>query len=332
MSSPTEGVEDLAVVASAAPPVGLSVDDQLLMAALAQRYYFAGRTRVQLAEEFGLSRFKVARLLESALRWGIVRISIVLPASVDAELSLRLRETFGLDRALVTVLHDHSPQAVREALGRATAALLSDMVTEDDVLGVASGRTIDAVARHLTSLAGCEIVQLTGMSGDLDDNPVEALRRVAVLSGGRARSIYAPLTVATAAAASALRSDPRIADAFARFPSVTTAVVAVGSWDPPESRFFDGLPVEDRQRLLALGVTADVGGVLLDRDGSPVPTLDDRILGVTASQLAGIRRVIMVGGGPRKTEAIGAALRSGLVSCLVTDDSVARALLAVVGP
>ncbi len=326
MSSAGEGTDG-----SEAALAGVTIDDQLLMAALAQRYYVAGHTRVQLAEEFALSRFKVARLLEAALRHGIVRISIALPSSVDADLSLRLRETFGLDRALVTVLHDHSPQAVREGLGRATATLLSDIVTDDDVLGVASGRTIDAVARHLTKLAGCEIVQLTGMSGDLDDNPVEVLRRVAVLSGGRALSIYAPLTVATAAAASALKTDPRIAEAFARFPSVTTAVIAVGSWDPPESRFYDGLPVEDRQRLLALGVTADVGGVLLDRDGSAVPALDDRILGVTASQLAGIQQVVVVGGGPRKTEAIGAALRSGLVSCLVTDDSVARALLADAG-
>lgn len=315
----------------AAPSAGAgraAIDDQLLMAAVAKRYYFDNRTRVQLAEEFAMSRFKVARLLEAAVTSGIVRISIVLPASVDADLSLRLREKFGLDRALVAVVHDTSPQAVREVLGRAAAALISDLVTDEDVLGVTSGRTIDAVARHLTSLAGCEIIQLTGMSGSLDDNPVEVLRRVAVLSGGQARSIYAPLTVATSEAASALKTDPRIADAFDRFASVTIAVAAVGSWDPPESRFHDALSPQDRQRLRALDVLADVGGVLLDREGAPVHDFDDRILGVSAPQLAAIPQVIVVGGGSRKTEAIRATLRSGLVSCLVTDDAVALALLA----
>ena len=329
MSDPASGTDGAAASGLLPPQQGQAAfDDQLLMAALAKRYYFEHRTRVQLAEEFAISRFKVTRLLDAALSSGIVRISIVLPESVDADLSLRLREKFRLERALVAAVHDTGSQAVREVLGRTTAALISDLVTDDDVLGVTSGRTIDAVARHLTRLAGCEIVQLTGMSGDLDDNPVEVLRRVAVLSGGQARSIYAPLTVATSEAASALKTDPRIADAFDRFASVTIAVAAVGSWDPPESRFYDALSREDQRRLLALDVVADVGGVLLDRTGTPVHDFDDRILGVSAEQLAGISQVIMVGGGPRKTQAIRAALRSGLVSCVITDDSVALALLA----
>ena len=309
-------------------PAPVAIDDQLLMAAVAKRHYFDHRTRVQLAEEFALSRFKIARLLEAAVSSGIVRISIVLPEAVDAELSLQLRRKFGLDRALVPVVHDTSPSAVREVLGRTAAALLGDLVTDEDVLGVTSGRTIDAVARHLTRLAGCEIVQLTGMSGDLDDNPVEVLRRVAVLSGGRARSIYAPLTVATPEAAAALKTDRQIAEAFGRFSSVTIAVAAVGSWDPPESRFYDGLTPQERERLLAVDVLADVGGALLDRHGSPVHDFDERILGVSAEQLAAIGQVVVVGGGLRKTEAIRATLRSGLVSCLITDDAVALALLA----
>ena len=313
---------------SPALPHRAAIDDQLLMAAVAKRYYFDNRTRVQLADEFAISRFKVSRLLEAAFSSGIVRISIVLPESVDADLSLRLREKFGLDRALVAAVQDTSPAGVREVLGRAAAALLSDIVTDDDVLGVTSGRTIDAVARSLIRLAGCEIIQLTGMSGDLGDNPVEVLRRVAVLSGGQARSIYAPLTVATSEAAAALKTDPRIADAFDRFASVTIAVAAVGSWDPPESRFYDALSPADRQRLVDLEVLADVGGALLDRQGRPVHEFDDRTLGVSAEQLAAIGQVIVVGGGTRKTHAIRAALRSGLVSCLVTDDAVALALLA----
>ena len=208
-----------------------------------------------------MSRFKVARLLEAAVNMGIVRISIVLPDAVNADLSLRLREKFGLDRALVATVPATSQKAVREALGQAAAALLSQVVTDTDVLGVASGRTIDATARHLTRLAGCEIVQLTGMSGDLDDNPVEVLRRVAELSGGRAQSIYAPLTVATTEAAIALKTDPQIRATFERFASVNIAVVAVGSWEPPQSRYYSALRKTEREQLLARDVIADVGGV-----------------------------------------------------------------------
>lgn len=308
--------------------VPAAVDEQLLMAVVAQRYYFDHRTKVDIARELGMSRFKVSRLLEHAVATGLVQIQIAPPDSLNAQLSLRLKDRFGLDRALVAATRDTRPQAVRDALGKAAATLLSDIVTPADVLGVSSGRTIDALARHLTRLAGCEIVQLTGMSGSLDDNPVEVLRRVAVLSGGRARSIYAPLTVATGEAAAALKTDPSIAEALGRFRSVTIAVIAIGCWQPPESRFHDAISPADRDRLLALDVMADVAGVLFDSAGRAVTAFDDRVLGVGLTELQMIRERIVVGGGERKTGAILAALRAGVVTTLITDEGVARALLA----
>ena len=47
---------------------------------IARRCYLEGRTRVQIAEEFGLSRFKVARMPEEALESGMVEIKIHDPA------------------------------------------------------------------------------------------------------------------------------------------------------------------------------------------------------------------------------------------------------------
>jgi len=334
MSDRVEASDDSSSVAHSddstflAPAGRASVDEQLLMAVLAQRHYLDRRTKTDIAAEFAISRFKVTRLLEAAVSSGLVHIEIRVPQSLNAELSLRLKDRFGLERAMVAATRDPRPQAVRDTLGRVAAALLSDCVTPHDVLGVSSGRTIDAVARHLTRLAGCEIVQLTGMSGNLDDNPVEVLRRVAVLSGGRAHSIYAPLTVATSEAARALKTDPSIADAFARFGSVTIALVAVGSWKPPESRFHDALSPADRAHLLERGVVADVAAVLLDAEGHPVHDFDDRVLGAPVDQLRAMQQVIVVGGGPRKTGAILATLKSGLVTTLITDDSVAQQLLA----
>jgi DNA-binding transcriptional regulator LsrR (DeoR family) len=308
-------------------PRPATFDEQLLMADVARRHFWSGRTRIEIADELGLSRFKVGRLLETAISSGLVRIEINLPASVDSDLSLRLKERFGLDRALVTAPKNETPEGIRDALGLAAAALLSDLVTEDDVLGVTSGRTIDATARHLTSLAGCEIVQLTGMSGNLNDNPVEVLRRVAEVSGGQAHSIYAPLTVATAEAAAALRSDTRISSAFGRFAAVTIAVASVGCWRPPDSRFFDGISPSEREDLLAQDVIADVGGALLDSRGRAVHSFDDRILGLGLDELAAVDQVIIVAGGERKAPAIRATLEAGVVGTLITDNTVARRLL-----
>ena len=55
----------------------------VLTASIARRYYVDGRSKVEIADEFNLSRFKVARLLEAARSSGMVRIEIGYPGAAD---------------------------------------------------------------------------------------------------------------------------------------------------------------------------------------------------------------------------------------------------------
>ena len=55
----------------------------MLTASVARRYYLDGRSKIEIAEEFSLSRFKVARLLDDARSSGLVRIEIGHPGVVD---------------------------------------------------------------------------------------------------------------------------------------------------------------------------------------------------------------------------------------------------------
>src|ERR671920_276521 len=63
----------------------------VLTASIARRYYLDGRSKVEIAEEFGLNRFKVARLLDAARESGLVRIEIRHPGQIDVDTSARLR-------------------------------------------------------------------------------------------------------------------------------------------------------------------------------------------------------------------------------------------------
>ena len=55
----------------------------VLLASIARRYYLDGRSKVEIADEFGLSRFKVARLIEVARDSGLVRIEIRHQGDID---------------------------------------------------------------------------------------------------------------------------------------------------------------------------------------------------------------------------------------------------------
>jgi DNA-binding transcriptional regulator LsrR (DeoR family) len=302
----------------------------VLRASVARRYYLEGRSKSEIAEEFGVSRFKVARLLELALASGLVRIEIRSEGGIDVDLSMRLQDRFGLQHSVVVDTPDDDPGALREHLGRAAAQLLAEILTPEDVLGLAWARSVSAMVRALPPLPRTPVVQLTGALAlpGVPDTSVDVVREVARRSGGTAHVFYAPLTVPDAATARALRQQPEVARALTQLPSVTKAVGGVGLWDAGTSTLYDTVSDDDRQALRSLGVCADISGVFVSAEGEPVPTeLAARVISLTADQMRAIPEVIVIPYGIRKAPAVRAALRSGLVDGIVTDAGLARAVL-----
>lgn len=219
-------------------------------AAMARRFYLEGKSKIQIAEEFGVSRFKVARVLETALERDLVRIEIRVPAELDAERSDALRARYGLRYAVVVEspaeVSEESPDP--ENLGEVAADLLGELVNEGDVLGLAWGRSTIHMAAALDRLPPCTVVQLTGVydAGTAERGSVEAVRRAAQVSGGDAHPIYAPMLLPDAATAEALRHQTGIARAFEYFDKVTVACVSIGSWEPGISTVYDMLSDEER--------------------------------------------------------------------------------------
>ncbi|SFL55917.1 sugar-binding transcriptional regulator [Geodermatophilus ruber] len=302
----------------------------VLTASVARRYYLDGRSKVEIAEEFGLSRFKVARLLDAARESGLVRIEIRSEGQVDVELSARLRDRYGLQHSVVVDTPDDHDESLRQHVGRAAAALLGEIITPQDVLGLAWARSVGEMARALPRLPGTPVVQLTGALSlpDGGDTSVDVVRDVAGASGGAASFFYAPFTVADAATARALRELPEVARAFGRLRSVTRAAVGVGLWAPGQSTLYDASSEADRQELRRLGVCADIAGVFVSAEGEPIRTeLAERMIGISAEQMRAIPEVIAIPYGTAKTRAVRAALRSGLIGGLVTHTTLAQALL-----
>ncbi|MPY80095.1 MAG: transcriptional regulator [Actinophytocola sp.] len=299
-------------------------------AAIARRYYLDGRSKVDIAEEFGLNRFKVARMLDHARESGLIRIEIGHPGLVDVELSARLQETFGLTRAVVVDTGDDNAETLRTQVGQFAADVLAEVIGPDDVLGIAWARSVGAMAKTLPRLPGVPVVQLTGaiaLPGS-GDSSFDIVRDVARAAGGPAYVYYAPIVLPNAAAASALRQQSDIARAFGQVPQVTKAVVGLGLCAPGGSTLYDALSERDHAELRELGVCAEVCGVFLTATGEPVRAeLTDRVIAVGAEDLRAMPDVLVVAYGTAKLPAARAALRSGLINGFVTHATFARALL-----
>ncbi|AEF41872.1 sugar-binding transcriptional regulator [Hoyosella subflava] len=308
---------------------GMGPDELVRLAHIARQHFVAGKTRIEIAEELGLSRFKVGRLLDDAINSGIIRFEIAVPGPIDDERSSALQRQYALKRAVVVRTPTELPDAVQEQLGRVGADLLREIAGPDDILGLTAGRTLNQLGQALSSFAIGEVVQLAGVAGPVHATGVEVIRRVSSVAHGRAWTLYAPLIASDIAAAEAIRRQHDVAQTLRQFDRVTVALVAIGSWDPPDSQFYDnlGITLARRNALEDKGVVADIGAILIDGQGRVVDDVQQQCISIDAAGLRRIPEVVGIAGGGRKTGAVRAALASGLIDSLVTDSALAARLL-----
>lgn len=297
-------------------------------AEIARQFYLEGRSKVEIGDALGMSRFKVARILEEARELGLVEVTLRLPAFIDADTSAAVAAHTGV-RAIV-LSPDVRGAEVRAELGRLAAALLTERVTDTDTLGLSCSRTVSASCEALSTLAPCEVVQLTGTLAGRDQDPgsVESVRTAAALGGGRAHPIYAPMLLPDAATARALAGQDSISQVLARIGSVTIAMVAVGGWASETSTVWESATPAERKEAKAAGAVGEISGRLFDARGRRVATgLEDRVLGVNLEQLRAIPEVIGLAHGGSRAAAVHAVLCGRLIDTLVCDHELAMTLL-----
>lgn len=302
---------------------------RVLLADVARAYYLDNRSKVEIAAQFGVSRFQIARLLDEARAVGVVSIEIHDPRRprTDAERDLAAHLAVGTTR-IVEDRADGMPHA--ERVGATVLGQLEEAVRPGMTVGLAWSRTLDAAARHLSDLPPTTIVQLTGaFETEGGGTFTRLLMQMNQRPGVTTYPLYAPLVVDARSTADDLRRQPVVAATLERADRLDLAVVAIGAWRPGESSVWGRVTDEVQRACTAAGAVAEFSGLFIDRTGKPVATpLDGRTIGVSIGQLRRAKRIIGFAWGPRRAEAVIAACSSGLFDTLVVDVDLADALLA----
>lgn len=301
----------------------------VLMAQVARRYYLGRQSKKQIGDELGLSRFQVARLIDSAILKGIVRIQIGIPGEVLLGLSAELREAFGLEHCVIVDPPDETESSLRHHIGLTTTQLLTEIVGPGDVLGISSTRVLMGLTEPVARFANCPVVQITGALSRPDASDVmEAVRQFTRAGGGPAYVFYAPLICRSEAALRTYYEQPDVTRCMQLFPEVSVSVTGIGAWKPGLSTVYDASSSEDRRTCLARGVTTEIAGILVGADGRAVSTpLSERLIGMSEKQLRRVPTRIGVAFDRRKAGAVRTVLTSHLINSLVTHRSLAEAIL-----
>lgn len=294
----------------------------------AMQYLRYGRSLIEIAEELGISRFKVGRMVKEARDLGLVEVRLHVPDHVDTEMSYALARRFGLQSAVVVATSVDEPVAVREQLGRVGARVVAEAVHEDDVVGVTPGRTIAELCQAITRFPTCDLVQVTGVAATDWEKGMQGIMSLGALAGSL-YPLHAPFVTTDEASARVIASQPSVARSLRKLEHLDKLVLSIGGW-PDGSLLATQLDELGELRSLRERVVGEIGTTLLDADGQVVDAIQGRVIGITTEQLAAIPVRMGVAGGPGKREAVRAALRSGLIDVLVTDVRTAR--YAMEGP
>ena len=298
---------------------------------VAQLYYHEGLTQEEVAHKLGLTRWKVNRMLAQARESGIVRIEVVPPRALLAELESNLEHRYGL-RDCVVIAHEPNEERPDE-VGRAAASYLAELPRAPDTLAVSWGRTMDAVAEHVQEgwASGVRVVLANGALSRFY-SPTGAAgiaERIAEAGAGTAQLLAGPAICEHADTCRQLENDMAITQVLEPARKASVAIFGLGAIGKDSVLVRSGFLTPDAiEDLEARGVVGDVLGRFIDYEGAIAdPALDARTLGLTRDDLRAKDYAIGVAAGSRKREVIRAALRGGWINVLVTDVSNARALL-----
>jgi DNA-binding transcriptional regulator LsrR (DeoR family) len=279
---------------------------EVAKAHVARLYFEHDLTKSEIAERLGISRFKVARLLDQARADGIVRVEIDDPVEIQSQsdLSRALEATFDLD--LAVVVRD------QRAIPRAVSAWLPELLRDGDTLGVAWGATLRDISVLIDGKPDTriDVVQICGAVAGVEPGTgaSELALRFADRLGGRLYPLPAPAVIGRSAR-DELLSSAVVAPTVARFDRVDVALVGIG----------DSAELGDHPPTAA-------GSVLVhffDAAGRPVEAAATaNAIAMSRTQLEATR-LVAAAGGPAKRGGIIGALHTGLLDVLVTDAATA---------
>lgn len=315
--------------------------DTELLLRVARMYYIQSETMEAIAHHMGVSRSTVSRLLKEAKDRGLVRVTITDPDRPMTRLAEIFRKNFHVQAHLVNVRPGSSYVLRLEQVAKVAARLLDEIVTDNDVVGVAWGTTVSAVAQHLRprDLSGVTVVSLNGGANHRTTGlPYvgSILQRFAAAFHGEEQFLALPAFFDNPGTRTAMWAERSTRHMLQVRASCTKAIFGVGGLGADlQSHVYSANYLDDSELacLKSEGVVGDVCTVMLRADGSwrDLP-INSRATGMTPAELRTIPRRICVVSGTGKTVPVLGALRAGVATDLVIDEETARAVLHEMRP
>lgn len=315
-------------------PVGPQEPDLDLLSRIAALYYLEDMTQQEIAENLGLSRPKVGRLLQQARDEKIVEITVHAAPRTSLRLEETLRSLFPLDQAVLAPDYpDRDP--LRTAVAAAAGAYMTRQLVHESTVAVGMGRNVGSVPEQVpTQVIGNRVTFISAIGGsthvDEPTNSNDICRRLALKLDGYSESLYAPAYAETVTEHDALMRHHDVRATLERAAQAGMAIVGVGDAGAQSAVVSMGcVSVSEMRGLRREGAVGDILGSFFDIEGRALAQgMKDRVVSLERSELEHIPCVVAVVSERTKVRAVVGALRTGIVNVLVTSTDIAQDVLA----
>lgn len=312
-----------------------------LIAEIARMYYIEGLSQLEIANILFFSKAKVSRAIKIARDLNIVEFHINYPLKQSPFLEMELKRNLHLDEALVvTDLFDNKNTDISiKRIGEMTASYLEQTLRDGDRIGLSWGRTMHQVISHLRpeKARRIQVIQLVGSSTEDYATELEAptlVQEMAKAFQGTYSLLYAPMYISNDIVRKELMKERVIQKTLEKIRSVDYIVTGIADVSTHEHMvtWAGFMSEQKKQELIKKGAVGYMCGYFFDKDGRKLQDrINDRIIGIQFDEILKVPRVIAAAGGLDKTNAIYAAIKGGLINCLITDSRIAEKLLAMNG-
>ncbi|PSJ59606.1 DeoR family transcriptional regulator [Mesorhizobium ephedrae] len=306
-----------------------------IKARVAWLYYMEGMTQDQIAQEVGLHRTRVLRMLSASRQDGTVQIRVTANLSRCVELERCLEATYGIERAIV-IPEPREAAQVSQTIGAVLGAYIADNLTDRMTIGLGWGRTLSCALPAIVNNGHSDMTVVSllgGLTKVSTVNPSEFAWRMADRLSASCYMLAAPVFAPDARTREALMTHPGIREIFHRATQLDMAILSVGDLSPQST--FAEYGLLERDELASLHRAGAVGDILcrfINAEGEVIDhPVNERVVAVDPRNLTGARKLVLASGGWHKYQVILASIRLLRPHVLVTDEVVAERLVETTG-
>lgn len=295
-------------------------------------YHVEGITQNDIAQQLGINRVMVVRLLADARRRNEVRVTVSAPLAELTDLERRIETTYGINRVIVAPFADPEEDPVR-VIAAAAGGFISGLMKSGMTVGVGWGRTLYNTLPFITgeTLENFRIVSLLGgIAAARRFNPAEFAWQFTELFQGEGFLIPAPAVVDSPETKHALLERCGLSAIFEMAGSLDVALLSVGGISTMTTSYRTGYITEaERRSLIEAGAVGDVLYNFIGEDGVPVAhEVNARVISADLGLLRRCPERVLISGGKEKRAALKAAMHTLSPTTLITDEQTAISLLA----